>query len=121
MATALTSVTVTDFWYDGKREHVVGTITIAAGDYVSGGLTVNFQGIPQIKSSLLPSYVVINGLIGYKYTYLPGTTIANGTIKIFIEQTVATNTPLGEHTAVTLSGNVTGDTITFYAIFKALR
>lgn len=122
MANATATATVTTQWTDGRYIHAIGTIAIsaAADVYVTGGLTLSFAG--KVQSSRSPIYVIIQGgttAVGMAgYTFLAGTTIANGKILVFIEATVATNTPLAEHTAAAVAAGVSGDTnIRFHAIF----
>src|SRR5215813_12285789 len=91
--------------YDGKRLEIVGTIT-ASGSYTTGGDTLSLAGLG-IQSSLIPFYVEINGVSGFFYAYVNGTTQANGKVKVFVEQAVATNTPLGEHSAAAYVAGVT--------------
>ncbi len=123
MATSTTTLTVQDFWYDGKREHVIGTLVVNAGDYAAGGLVVDFTTLTAVKSSLVPSSAAVQiwGVAGFVYAYAPGTTIANGKMQVFAETTVATNQPLLEYTATASSAGLLADVIRFHAIFKALR
>lgn len=119
MALSTGVVTVTDSWYDGKRQHVVGTIAIGASPltYAAGGTVTAFNA-SGVQSSLAPSFVLVNGIGGFIYRYVPGTTIANGKLMVFAEGTVATNAPLVEHTVAAVAAGVSGDTISFYAVFK---
>lgn len=119
MALALATPTVTDSWFDGKRLHVVGTIAIGASPltYAAGGPVLNFNGVG-ILSGQVPTRVSIEGQAGFIYRYIKGTTIANGTVTVFAEGTVATNAPLVEHSTAAIVAGVSGDTIAFYAIFK---
>ena len=123
MATSTTTLAVEDFWHDGKREWVEGTITVNAGDYAAGGLIVDFTTLPQVKSSLVPNNasVIIWGVGGFMYAYENGTTIANGKMMVFAETTVGTNQPLLEYTNTAASAGLLADVIRFRAKFKALR
>ncbi len=120
MSTSTTTLAVEDFWYDGKREHVIGTIAVNAGDYAPGGLVVDFTALPQVHSSLVPanSAVRIWGVGGFVYAYENGTTIANGKMQVFAETTVGTNQPLLEYTTTAASAGLLADVIRFEAIFK---
>ena len=111
------AVAVTKQYWDGKKVHVVGTLTFS-GNYATGGDGINFTGLG-IKSSLAPYWFEVQGINGFIYAYAPGSPASqtNGKIKVFVEATVATNTPLAEHTAVAYVAGVTGDTVTFYAEF----
>lgn len=118
MAVAIAVPTVTDQWFDTKRQNVVGTLAISASPatYAPGGIVCNFLG--KIPSNRIPSFVQINGISGFTYAYVPGTDASNGLVKVFVETAVGTNTPLSEHTTAAIVAGVSGDTITFEAIFK---
>ncbi len=122
MSTSTTTVTVTDSWHDGKRQHILGTIVVNAGDYAPGGLVVNFSTYA-VKSSLVPdnSAVQIWGVAGFIYAYENGTTLANGKMMVFAETTVGTNQPLLEYTATASSSGLLADVIRFHLIVKTLR
>jgi hypothetical protein len=123
MSTSTTTVTVTDTWYDGQRQHVLGNILINAGDYAAGGLVVNFQD-PKIKSTLVPdnSAVQIWGAAGFIYVYVAGTTIANGKMEVWVSTASATtNDPLTQYSTTASSAGLIADVTRFHAIFKALR
>lgn len=122
MATSTTTLAVTDSWYDGQRQHVLGTITVNAGDYAAGGLVVNFQ-TPTVKSTLVPDNAAVTfwGVGGFVYAYAKGTTIANGKIQVFCLTTVGTNVPLLEYTNTAASAGLLADVIRVHAIFRALR
>ena len=118
MADAVATPTITNQWWDGKRQHVIGTISVSTDNYVSNGIACSFAGKGVLGSSNPPIFCNVNGILGYKYTFVPGTTQANGLLRIFIEDTVGTNTPLAQNTVAALTA-VNGDTINFYAIFLA--
>lgn len=122
MATSTTTVTITDAWHDGKRQWVLGTILINAGDYLAGGLIVNLQ-TSKIKSSRIPKLgsMSVRGRSGFIYAYVPGTTLANGKLMVFAETTVATNQPLLEYTNTAASAALLADIIEFSGSFQALR
>ena len=44
MANAVASVTVTDYWYDGKRQHAIGLVAITNFNYVTNGLALSWAG-----------------------------------------------------------------------------
>jgi hypothetical protein len=122
MATSAVTVTVTDKWNDIHRTHVAGTLAVGAGDYTTGGLTFSLSGLT--KSSLPPSRVHIYGTGGWVYSYVPGTTQANGKLKIMGQHPTDTTTgvlPLEELGAAATPASVVADTIYFYAIFHKLR
>lgn len=113
---SLAIATVIDKYVDTKRGHLIFTIT-PSGTYPTGGDTLNLSGLMP-GSSLVPTWVEINGVSGFFYSYVNGTTQANGKVKVFVEQAVATNTPLAEHSNAAYVAGVTGDTITVYCEFK---
>ena len=118
MGVATTTVTVTDKWFDGQRQHVCATVAISASTdtYATGGLVISFAG--QIPTNAIPSLVQIQGITGAVYGYSPQTTANDGKIMVFVENTVGTNTTLTEHTAAAVASTVSGDTIKLYGIFK---
>lgn len=103
-------LTNTSRWFDGQRLHQVGTI-VASGNYVTpNGEPLSFAD-GEIKSSRIPDFVVIQGnQSGYTYGYHPGTDITDGTMAVFLAGAEAAAGPY--------PGLVTGDTITYHAIFK---
>ena len=116
MATATLTLTVTDHWSDGKRIHVIGQISIGAGDYVAGGLTLNFQS-DLIKSNAVPTFVTILGQTYYTgsvaedwlFRYVNGTTIANGKVAIFtVPQTEISGA---------INASLVAEKIVVYAVF----
>lgn len=122
MATSTTTVTVTDTWYDGQRQHIIGTLIVNAGDYAAGGLVVDFSKF-KIKSTKVPlvSAVQMWGIGGFIYAYVAGATLALGKMMVFAETTVATNQPLLEYTNTAASAGLLADVIRFHLIVKALR
>jgi len=82
------AATVTKKWFDGKKLWVQLTIVLS-GSYVQGGDTLNLSGLG-INSSQVPfSYDFQSGAgtaaqALNTYTYVPGTTQANGKIRCFI-------------------------------------
>lgn len=110
------AASVTDQYFNTKRLVVIGTIT-ASGSYTTGGDTLSLAGLVK-GSGQLPTWCEIQGISGFTYAYVAGTSQATGKMKVFVEQTVATNTPLAEHSAASYVSGVTSDTITFYAEFK---
>jgi hypothetical protein len=107
------ALTVTKQWYDGKKLFVMGTIA-GSGSYVTGGDTLNLQSLG-IKSSQVPFQAWIGGTSGYAFGWVPGTTQANGKVKI--STTAATELAAGAYPA-----GITGDTnIQFEAGFEFNR
>jgi hypothetical protein len=105
-------VTVTDHWSDTKRIQAVGSVT-PSGSYSTGGDTMAL-GSTAIKSSSIPSYVDMGGSGGYLYSYVKGTTINNGKMKIVVSSTGL------ELAAGAYPAGVTSDSIGFHAFFPKL-
>lgn len=110
--------TITNQWSDGQRLHVTGTI-VMSGVYVANGDILNWQnaidarqGFIGIMTQNQPDMVFIQGIAGFVYVWTP----ANNKIKILTG--AAAQAALTELAAGALPAGVTGDTITFYAIFK---
>jgi hypothetical protein len=104
----MVTATVTDHWQDTKRIHVVGTI-VFSGNYTAGGdaaITLVNQAV--IKSASAPEWMQILGLS--KYQYIPVLT-SFGKVKVIVP-----NTGL-EYAQGAYGSDITGDTVSFYAIF----
>lgn len=112
MPASVITTTITKAWGNAGAYHVIGSFAVAAGDYVAEGLTVSMVGT-NLKATKPPTFMTINSRNGYVYDYVAGTTAANGKIKILASTTEAS-------VAATPAG-VTGDTITFYAMFPGMR
>ncbi|MGH9703344.1 MAG: hypothetical protein ACRD4K_08205 [Candidatus Acidiferrales bacterium] len=109
-----------DSWTDGRRIHVAGTVT-ASGNYSTGGDTIDLSQFPIIGSTQPPIAGTswVDGLAGYDYVFTPGAALNNGKVKVFQQGASAGAFP--ELAAGAYPGAVTGDTITFYGIFKKLQ
>jgi len=105
------ALTVTSQWWDGKKIHVIGTV-VASGSYATNGDTINFSGLG-IKSSQSPLRVDLISLNGYGLAFAPASPPAQATGKMRVNTTSNTELAAGAYPA-----GVTGDTITFYAIFE---
>jgi len=122
MAAALAVVSLADerdSWVSGDKYFVKGTITISASPatYTTGGMVMNLL-IPLIKASRTPIWIDIVGQTGYEYQYIPGADASSGLLKIFVQDAVATN-PLAEMAnALAIPAALSGDVITFLAIFN---
>ncbi len=112
--------TLVDTWDDGKRIHVSGTVA-ASGNYSTGGDTLDLSQFPVIGSTQAPirGTAWMDGLAGYDYVFTPGSAMNNGLVKIFQQGTSAGAFP--ELAAGAYPAAITGDTITFYGIFKKLQ
>lgn len=120
MALATAVVSVTDnrkTWVEGPMYNVIGTIAIGASPltYAAGGIVMSLLG-GLIKASRTPVRVLVTGIAGYTYVYVPGTDASNGLLKVLVQDAVATN-PLAEIATAAVPAGVSGDTITFHAKF----
>lgn len=94
----------------------------ASGSYTTGGDTLDLtaitgapgQGMPP-GSSQLPLQVLVQGQAGYEYAFVPGTTLANGKLKV--QQCAGSGSPLAEIAQSSYPAGVTGDTIIARASF----
>lgn len=121
MATSTTSISVSPNKEDVTERHTTafGTVTIAAGDYATGGLTLSLANAA-VHAGWLPVWVeILSPTSGYVYRFNPGTTLANGKLLIFVQD--GTTGPLKEIAASALPAGVTGDTINFRAEFTKAR
>jgi hypothetical protein len=109
-----------DTWDDGKRVHVAGTVA-ASGNYATSGDTLDLSQFPIIASTQAPiqGTAWMDGLAGYDYVFYPGAALNSGKVKMFQEGSGAG--PFAELAAGAYPGAITGDTITFYGIFKKLQ
>jgi hypothetical protein len=115
MANSVASVTkVLKSWMDNDGYNVIGTCTMLANPnlYVVGGIAFSL-GNPLIKASRVPLMVSFVSQSGQYYAYVPGTTVANGKMKLFS----AFGTELG---AVAIPAANSGDTITFQASWRGM-
>lgn len=112
--------TLVDTWDDGKRIHVTGTVT-ASGSYTTGGDTLDLSQFPTIASTQPPiqGTAWLDGLAGYDYVFAPGSAMNDGLVKIFQQGASAGAFP--ELASGTYPAAITGDSISFYGIFKKLR
>jgi hypothetical protein len=105
-----------------KFDYVFGTITLS-GSYATGGDTwdltamtkpVNHFGLPPGSSAVppLPLQVYVQGRLGYVFVYVPGTTRANGKLKIL----ASVNTEVAASAYSGLPGNLATDVIQFQLV-----
>lgn len=110
-----------DVEFSGKFFRVFGSITFS-GSYATGGDTFDLtaitkplgtSGIPGgYSGATIPLVIYIQGINGYSYSYVKGTTRANGKIKV--STTANTELAAGAYPA-----GVTGDTVVFEGLFPA--
>src|SRR5271169_5865633 len=85
-----------DSW--GRHMRYWGTIAVGAGPltYTTGGIVCSFAGIPFIPHQAVPVSITVwsenAGMNGYVFTYISGTTIANGLLQIGASSTVTAGT-----------------------------
>lgn len=103
------TLTNTSRWFDGQRLHQVGNIVVT-GSYVTPDGEVLALADPEIKSSRIPDFMIIQGQTGFTYAYIPNTNINDGTMSVYLAG--------AEAAAGLYPGGVTGDLITYHAIFK---
>jgi hypothetical protein len=112
--------TLVDTWDDGKRIHVAGTVS-ASGSYSTGGDTLDLSQVPIIASTQPPiqGTAWMDGLAGYDYVFAPGSAMNSNKVKIFQQASAAG--AFAELAAGSYPAAITGDSITFYGIFKKLQ
>lgn len=116
MANAIATPTVTDFWYDGRREHAIGLIGITNFNYVTSGLPVSWIGQEFVKSAISPTWVNFSGVAGFIYVY----DYTNNTIRIFVTGSAALGALTELVGGAALTAGVSTDTIKYHAIFKLI-
>jgi hypothetical protein len=109
-----------DTWDDGKRIHVTGTAA-ASGNYSTNGDTLDLSQFPLVAATQAPiqGTAWMDGLAGYDYVFIPGSSLANGKVKIFQQGGSAGAFP--ELASGAYPSAITSDTITFYGIFKKMQ
>ena len=109
-----------DTWDDGKRIHVAGTVS-ASGNYTIGGDTLDLSQLPIIASTQPPiqGTAWMDGLAGYDYVFAPGSAMNSNKVKIFQQASGAG--AFAELASGAYPAAITGDSITFYGMFKKLQ
>ena len=124
MSAAIAAVSMTDERYSfvaGNKYFVVGQVAISASPatYTQGGIAMNMF-IPLLKATMTPIFVIIQGQSGYVYIYIPGADASAGLLKILTG--AAAQSALTELTnGANIPAGVSGDTITFLAIFNGMQ
>ena len=108
------AVVITDNFSEGKRQIVIGTLTFS-GSYATGGEVVSWA-LGAIKSQRAPKNVQIEGIAGFKYEYVAATA------KVIVRGYQPTDgtggvIALPQIAAASYPAGVTGDTVSFLAIF----
>jgi hypothetical protein len=104
------AVTIIKQWQDSKKLWVQVKI-VPSGSYVSGGDTLNLQSLG-IKSAQAPFSWDLQSASGTAaqalntYTYVPGTTMANGLMRAFIGGTA--ELAAGAYPAAATADNIGG-------------
>lgn len=116
--------TITFVSADKNTFKIYGSLALTGtGNYVTGGIPLSFAGLDRLKSRALPLKVEVMtaqpaatpNTAFFTYSFAPGTTMANGTLQIFTG--AAAQSGLAELSAGALPAGVTGDVITFEAVF----
>jgi len=118
MAEASVVVTVTDeLPLPGRGLLVCGALAVdaAADTYAAGGLALGaaeFRGKLLLSAESKPKYMLVSGIAGYHYEYK----VSTG--KLFIRQSAAAANPEAEIPTAAVPAAVSGDTISFMALFE---
>lgn len=112
MANSVATVTIQRSDVNGKLYRILGTLSIGAAPltYVTGGIPCPFID-PLVKASRAPISVNFTSQNGFIYSFVPGTTNANGLLKMFSVM----GTELGS--GVTIPTANSSDVINFIAYF----
>ena len=110
---------------DQKTVTLYGVVTLsaAADTYTTGGMTLSFAGMDDVKSSSSPVEVQVwsnptaasPNTTQYVYQYNVGTTAATGKMQIF--QGAASGAPFGEYGSGAALTNPFADVIAYRAVF----
>jgi hypothetical protein len=122
MAVSTAVPTVIKQWADSTYT-VIGTLAIGASalTYSTGGIALNFA-IPEIKASRVPISVSVSGIAGYNYSYVAGADATAGLLMIRGQKNAASNyDALIELSTGAIPAGVSGDTVTFIAVWKGME
>lgn len=95
---------------------VTFTVSVAAGDYATGGLACALLGLTGVPSGTAPFFVGVAGVGGVVYQY----DIVNAKLKAFGQQPTSASAgviALSEFAAAATPAAITGDTIKAWALF----
>ncbi len=116
MPNSAATITVTDFWYDTKRQHVVGLVALSNFNYITNGIPLSWSGQEFVKSATSPIHVDLDGIAGFMYVY----DYTNNTIRIFVTSASALGAMTELVNGAPLTTGVSTDTIKYHAIFKLI-
>jgi hypothetical protein len=131
MSAAVAIASLTDernSWVAGNKYFAVGTLAISASPatYTTGGIACNLF-LPLLKVTFAPLFVEVNSLGSgttgtlFEYVYIPGADASAGLLKIFTTGT-ATQAGMAELTnGAAIPADVSGDIISFFAIFNGMQ
>ena len=131
MSAAVATVTLTDernTFVIGNKYFAFGTMAISASPatYTTGGIACSLN-VPLIKASRAPHFVQVfgqgAGTTGtlFVYRYIPGADSSSGLLKIFTSNGAAA-AGLAEFTSAgAIPADVSGDTISFVAMFQGME
>ena len=101
---------------------VRGTLA-ASGSYVAGGDTLDFSGQGNLPVATPPRDLFVHGVAGFVYEFVRGALLTNSKLKVRGHTPTSATAgviPLEEITAAAYPAGVTGDTISFVAVFDKL-
>ena len=116
------SITINNLDQATDSFYVRGSLS-ASGSYTSGGDTLDFSGKGDLPVSTPPRDVFIHGTSGFVYEFVRGTSLANNKMILRGQQPTSATSgviALSEMASGAYPSGVTGDTITFLAIFDKL-
>ena len=116
------SVTINNVDHAADSLYVRGSVS-ASGSYTAGGDTLDFSGKGDLPASTPPRDVFIHGVSGFVYEFVRGATLTNNKVKVRGQQPTSATTgviALDEIAAAAYPAGVTGDTISFLAVFDKL-
>lgn len=101
---------------EGTFRHVIGTVVFSGTYAGTGGDTLDLTN-KGILAGSIPIDGFINGSAGFRYEWAVGTTLANGKVKIRINDAGGANAANAEHSNASVVAGVTGDTIKAHFYF----
>lgn len=131
MAAAIALSSVIDeryTWVAGNKYFVVGNLAVSASPatYTTGGIACSLF-LPLIKATFTPIFVQVYGQgLGttgtlFVYEYVPGVDASAGLLKIFTSNGAGPAGLVEFTSGGTIPADVSGDTLTFMAIFNGMQ